>query len=29
MLGDGGSWIVEFDETSEVTRCEGQEAWIS
>jgi hypothetical protein len=29
MLGDGGSWIVEFDEAGAVTRCEGQEAWIS
>jgi hypothetical protein len=28
MLGDG-SWIVEFDEAGAVTRCEGQEAWIS
>jgi hypothetical protein len=29
MLGDGGSWIVEFDESGAVTRCEGQEVWIS
>jgi hypothetical protein len=29
MLGDGGSWIVEFDDSGAVTRCEGQEAWIS
>jgi hypothetical protein len=29
MLGDGGSWIVEFDESGAVRRCEGQEVWIS
>lgn len=27
MLGDGGSWIVEFDESGAVTRCEGREVW--
>jgi hypothetical protein len=29
MLGDGGSWIVEFDESGAVMRCEGDEVWIS
>jgi hypothetical protein len=29
MLGDGGSWIVEFDESGAVTRCEGGEVWMA
>jgi hypothetical protein len=29
MLGDGGSWIVEFNESGAVTRCEGGEVWMA
>jgi hypothetical protein len=29
MVGDGGSWIVEFDESGAVMRCEGREVWMA
>jgi hypothetical protein len=29
MLGDGGSWNVEFDQAGAVVRCEGDVMWMA